>query len=219
VSHVKEFLEEKERAIEDAKRFTDTYGSKKPVQSAQIAFAIGAHYAEKEAWDKAKDKLSHYMPVIDKAAPDVQVQAHAMLARAYAKTKGGQANARAEYAKVRSLWSNPTDAVAKIKAAYAGDDERQNVKRLGKALTAVGEAYFFAAEEAREEKVDSLKFPVYKGSGKKEDVLNHIKTKVAEWYKKKSEAIRAVEPEYVKVLDLQPEPPPKLQQAPPPAPL
>jgi hypothetical protein len=76
-------------------------------------------------------------------------------------------------------------------------------------LNAVGEAYFFAAEEARRAKVDVIKFPEYHGSGAKDDVLKHVKTKVAEWFKKKSEAIRSIEPDYIKILDLKPEPPPK----------
>ncbi len=202
-------LGQEAEAIADAQVFTRNYGGAKPAQTAQIAFAVGAHYAEKEEWDKAKGALSGYMAVIDKAAPDVQVQAHATLARVYTHLKNGEGNAKTEYTKVRGIWQNPDDAMGRIKAAYPGEDENAFFKRVAKALNAVGEAYFYAAEEHRKAKVDALKFPEYKGTGDKETVLKHVKTKVTEWYKKKSEAIRSVEPDYVKILELKPEPPPK----------
>ena len=39
--------------------------------------------------------------------------------------------------------------------------------------------------------------------------MKHIKTKVVVWYQKKSAAIKDVEPDYVKILDLKPDAPPK----------
>src|SRR5206468_3241527 len=118
------------------------YGGAKPAQTAQIAFAVGAHYAEQQNWDKAKGALTGSMSVIDKAAPDVQAQAHATLGHVYqAGYKAtGMPLARAEYAKVRSIWANPGDAQAKINAAYPSEDEGQKNRRLAKALNAVGEA-------------------------------------------------------------------------------
>ncbi len=196
-------------AIEDAKLFQKNYGASKPAQTAQIAFAIGAHYAEQEQWDKARSALAGSMNVIGKAAPDIQVQAHATLARAYTNLKGQMNQAKAEYAKVRALWSNPGLAEQKIKEAYPTEDATQKERRLAKALNAVGEAYFFAAEERRKAEVEPLKFPEYKGPGDKASVLKHINTKVKDWYTKKSQAIQKVEPEYVKILDLKPVPPPK----------
>ncbi len=197
-----------DQAIADAKTFTTNYGASKPAETAAIQVAIGAHYAEKEEWENARKALSGSMGVIDKAAPDVQVQAHATLARADIKTRK-EGEAKAEYAKVRSLWSDPAAAESRIRAAYPGDDDGQKDKKLAKALNAVGEAYFYAAEEERKNVVDKLKFPEYKGSGTKEDVLKHINTKVVAWYNKKKEAIQKVEPDYIKILELKPVPPPK----------
>src|SRR5262249_25881318 len=159
----------------------------------------GAHFAEKEDWERAKTELQRYMGVIDRAAPDVQVQAHATLARSYTHLKNSQGGAKSEYARVRGLWQNPDDAVARIKPSYPSEDENQIYKRIAKALNAVGEAYFFHAEEARFLKVEPIKFPEYHGSGTKEDVIKHISTKVVDWYKKKTTAIKEVEPEYVKI--------------------
>lgn len=202
-------LGQEEQAIKDAEKFKKNYGASKPAQTASIAFAIGAHYAEKEEWDKARASLVGSMSVIDKAAPDIQVQAHATLARAYAKLKGGERQSKGEYAKVRGYWANPADAEQKIRAAYPSEDQGQQDKRLAKALNAVGEAFFMAAEDERHAVVDPVVFPEYKGSGTKEDVVKHIQTKVKDWYTKKKESIAKVEPAYVKILDLKPVPPPK----------
>jgi tetratricopeptide (TPR) repeat protein len=202
-------LGQEEEAIRDAKAFRERFGAGKPAQTASIAFAIGAHYADKEDWDKARAALVGSMGVIDKAAPDIQVQAHATLGRSYSKLKGGQKQASGEYAKVRGLWTNADEAIGKIKTSYQGEDEAAIGKRVGKALNAVGEAYFMAAEDMRERDVESIKFPAYKGAGTKEDVLKHINTKVKDWLDKKMPAIDKVGAEYKKIVDLKPEPPPR----------
>ena len=55
----------------------------KPAQAAQIAFAIGAHYVDREDWAQAKRRLTGAMRQIDRSATlDVQIQAHALLGRA-----------------------------------------------------------------------------------------------------------------------------------------
>ena len=201
-------LGQEDQAIDDARTFTKNYGGSKPAQTASIAFAVGAHYAEKEDWDKARSALTGSMSVIDKAAPDVQVQAHATLGRVYTHTKADNL-AKTEYGKVRGYWADPVKAEAAIRAAYPTEDDGAKDRRLAKALNAVGEAFFFAAEERRKAEVDTLKFPAYSGPGDKASVLKHINSKVTDWYKKKKEAIEKVEPEYIKILELKPVPPPK----------
>ena len=202
-------LGQEDEAIADAKLFMRNYGATKPEQTAAIAYAIGAHYADKEDWEHAKGALTGSMGAINKAAPDIQVQAHATLAKAYTHAKAGEGQAKAEYAKVRSLWQNPQDAIARINAAYPKEDEGSKGKRVGKAVTAVGEAYFFAADELKRADVDTIKFPEYHGPGTKTDVLKHVNTKVSAWLQKKKPAIEKVAGEYKKILDLQPEAPPR----------
>jgi tetratricopeptide (TPR) repeat protein len=202
-------LGQEDEAIADAKLFNRNYGASKPAQTAAIAFAVGANYADKEDWEHAKGALSGSMSIINKAAPDIQVQAHATLARAYLHAKGGEGQAKAEYAKVRSLWQNPQDAIARINAAYPNEDEGAKGKRVGKAVTAVGEAFFFAADQLKKSEVDTIKFPEYHGPGTKEDVIKHVQTKVKAWLEKKKPAIEKVAGEYKKILDLQPDAPPR----------
>ena len=196
-------LGQEAQAIHDSDLFNKNYGSSKPAQTAQIAFAIGAHYVEKEDWGEARKKLTSAMSLIDRnATPDVQIQAHGLLGHVYVQLNSAS-NASTEYNKVRGYWKDPAATVKKIEDAPGGDE-----RRVAKALTAVGEALFFFAEVQRKE-VDKIRFPEYKGSGQREDVLKHINTKVVEWVKKKRPAIEAASLEYKKIVDLQPAPPPK----------
>jgi hypothetical protein len=202
-------LGQEEEAIKDAEQFRKKFGASKAAETAAIQFAIGAHYAEKEDWTAARTALQGSMGIINKAPPDIQVQAHATLGRAFSHLRDGGNSAKSEYGTVRGLWKDPGAAVAKINDAYKSEDEGQRTKRLAKSLNAVGEAYFYAAEDARRTIVEPITFPVYKGAGNKVDVLKHINTKVTAWYKKKMEAIEKVEPEYIKILDIQPVKPPR----------
>jgi TolA-binding protein len=199
-------LGQEKQAIDDADLFNRNYGQAKPAQTAQIAFAIGAHYIDREDWEQARRRLTSAMSQIDRNATfDVQVQAHAMLARVMMRMKS-ETNATGEYNKVRGYWKDPAAALKKLDTI--GGDESEKIRRLGKVLTAVGEAYFHFAEQRRKE-VDRIRFPEYKGAGTREDVLKHINTKVADWVKKKRPAIEDADKEYQKILKLEPTPPPK----------
>jgi TolA-binding protein len=195
-----------EEAIAAAKSFNQNFGRRKAKQAAQIAFAIAAHYAEKEDWKEVADRLGAAMRQIDdEATLDVKVQAHALLGQANLKLN--RSTAQNEYAKVIGTWKDPQKARQAI-MGIEGEDETAKGRRLAKALTAVGEALFYFAEKKRE-KLDALKFPVYKGSGSKEDVLKHVSTKVKPWMDKKTPLIRDASLEYKKIIDLQPAPSPQ----------
>ena len=195
-------LGQEDQAIRDSDLFNKNYGSSKPALTAQIAFAIGAHYVEKEDWAEARKKLTSAMSQIDRnATVDVQIQAHGLLGRTFVKLNT-PSSAVSEFNKVRGYWKDPAAVVKKIEET--GADPR----RIPKALTAVGEALFFFAEQQRRE-VDKIRFPEYKGAGTRDDVLKHIGTKVKDWVGKKRPAIEAAEKEYKKIVDMQPEPPPR----------
>ncbi len=194
-------------AIEAASSFNRYYGRSKPEQAAQIAFAIAAHYAEKGEWLEVKKKLAGTaMRLIDRQpALDVQVQAHALLAKANMEMKIDPP-ARREYGKVVALWKDPQKAAAAV--GVEGEDASSKQRRLGRALTAVGEALFYFAERKRDE-VNKIKFPVYKGPGYQDAVVKHINTKVKAWIDKKRPKVQEATKEYKKIVDLQPLPPPK----------
>ena len=201
-------LGEEDQAAADVKQYQKDYGNSNATETARIAFAIGDHYAGKEDWESAKKALAGAMGTLDKAPPDIQVQAHATLARSLMHTKA-LAQARGEYDKVRKIWGDGSAAQAKIGDAYKSDNEDARAHKLGKALDAVGEAMFYAAEERKKEKVDSLPYPVYKGPATKEDINKYMEKSVKPWVLKKQTAIEDVDKDYQRITELQPVPPPR----------
>ncbi len=200
-------LGQEDQAIKDEDLFRKNF-SNRAQQAAQIAFAIGAHYTDRGDWGNARKRLSGAMGQIDKnATVDVKLQAHALLARVYDKL-GSRTQARGEYDKVRASWKDPAAMVKEVEKVGADETEAQKLRRLGKVLEAVGEAYFFFAEE-KKVAVDKIIFPEYKGSGERAEVQKFVKEKVADWQKKKRAAIEEADKEYQKILGLQPVPPPK----------
>src|SRR5262249_43529290 len=178
-------LGQEELAIKDADLFNRNYGGKSAAETAKIAFAIGAHYVDKEDWYNARKRLTTAMGQIDRNATfDVQIQAHALLGRVFARANQ-PTQAAPEYNKVRNSWKDPQGGIKKVDAVGGDQDER--VRRLAKVLTAVGEAQFFFAEQKRKD-ADKIQFPAYHGSGQREEVLKHVKTKVVDWMKKKQTA-------------------------------
>lgn len=201
-------LGQAEQAIEDAGKFNKYFGAKKPELTAQIAYAIADYYAQKGEWEDARKRLQGQgLALIDKrATADVQVQAHALLGQVLMKLNQPMPAGR-EYAKVVALWKDPQKAVEAI-TSIPGEDEASKQRRVGRALTAVGEALFYFAEQKRA-KVDKIAFPEYRGPGSMEDVKKHIDTKVKDWIGKKRPLIEEATLEYKKIVDLQPLPPPQ----------
>ncbi len=196
-------LGQDKQAIDDSNDFNRYFGRRKPDQVAQIAFAVAAHYGEKKDWENCRKRLAASMRQIDsKATLDVRVQAHALLARAYANMNSGR-GANSEYGKVVKLWSDPAKAVKEIEKG-----EGDAARKLGRTLESVGEALFYFAEK-KKDKVDAVKFPEYKGPGTKDAVLKHIQGKVKDWIGKKKPLIEEATKEYKKIVDLQPAPPPR----------
>jgi TolA-binding protein len=201
-------LGQEDQAVADVKVYQKDYGNSNSVETSQIAFAIGAHYADKEDWEAARKALQGAMGTLEKAPPDIQVQAHGTLARAMMHLKS-EGPARGEFEKVRKLWGDGSSAQAKINEAYKAEGDDQRAHRIGKALDAVGEAIFFAAEDKKKEKVDSIPFPAYKGSGTKDDIKKYMDKTLMPWVQKKQAAIEDVDKDYQKVTELQPVPPPR----------
>ena len=191
-------------AMADAKAFTARYGSRRPAEAAQVAFAIGAHDVGRGDWRNAERRLSGALRQIEASATlEVQLQAEAMLGRTYARLGQG-ARAAELYGKVRDAWRDPVAGRERMRNVGGTEDEQ--LRRLGKALTAVGEARYFFAERRRAE-VEAIQFPEYRGSGERKDVERHIATKVKQWKERKDAAIRQAEHEYLGSLDLEPAPP------------
>jgi tetratricopeptide (TPR) repeat protein len=186
----------------DADLYVKTYGATRPARSAMVLLAIADTLVHRDDPAGAKKHLDRWLPTVDKQGSiDARILAHTLLARTSARLFEKK-RAEAEYAVVRDLWKNPESVVR----ALDGDGSDQ--RRLARALTSLGEAQFFFAEQKRGE-ADAITMPVYRGRGEKEEVLRFVKTKVVDWIKQKRPAIEAAEKEYAKVLEIQPAPPPE----------
>ena len=103
-------LAQDDKAIKDAEAFGKIHGATKPAQLASMMLAIAAHHADREQWDRARAMIASSMSMFDKAPLDLQVQVHALYARAHAH--------------------GPTPAVAKVldavgEALFAAAEERR----------------------------------------------------------------------------------------------
>ncbi len=193
------------KALENKRIFTLKF-RRKTAEAAKISFAIGTYYAERREWKNAERELKLSIGKIERnATADVKVQAHALLGRAYANLNRVR-QADSEYTKVRKAWSNPSKMMQKLNDI--GGSQAAKVRRIGKVITAVGEALYYFAEKKRAA-AEKIKFPVYKGSGDRKEVQEFIGTKVADWMKKKEPAILVAQAEYLKIVKLKPEPPPR----------
>jgi hypothetical protein len=76
-------------------------------------------------------------------------------------------------------------------------------------LDALGEAAFRAAEHEEKTLLGPLPFPVYTGDGSKADVLQHVNTRVKDWYTARRDALEKVDGSYAKVMEIKPVPPPR----------
>lgn len=181
----------------------------------------------------ARNRLASMIAALDRSGPlDERMVAHALLGRIHDRG-GASREASGEYETVRELWKEPARAVERI--GGLGEAESVRYVRLGRALGAVGEAWFHAAEQQRKQQVDPIRFPPYTGArtgprprkalqdmnqqefeqemkrrrAQTESAMRHIQGPVRDWVGRKQRAIEDVEKAYTRVLELQPVPPPQ----------
>jgi hypothetical protein len=123
------------------------------------------------------------------------------MGRGYEAQHNGK-KAAAEYRLVIEAWASPTRAAKQVAGAAA--DEERGRRDVAQALTAVGEALHFEAEQKRRA-ADALKPPRYLGG----DVNRYTKDKIAPWLQKKRVLLDQANAAYRKVLELSPAPPPR----------
>lgn len=158
------------------------------------------------------DKASRARPLLQAAVVnldrdgslDAKMAGHALLARACQASKDITC-AASEYQRVRELWQDPTQAMDSLGAA--AKDEQDKKVRAQRALNALGEATFFVAEQKRAA-ADAERFPAYRGSGTKDDVLKHINTKIGAWLKARRAKVQEAEQAYGAVVAIRPAPHP-----------
>ena len=199
-------LAQPEQAIADARAFSRDLGRRHPVQAARIALAVAAHYADRGNFRAAVEQLSRSRVAIERHAElDVKVQAYALIGRAESEL-GHARLAAGAYERVRRLWADAAAAEASLRKAES--DGAASDRRLGRALTAVGEAYFFFAEQKRAQ-AERLKFPEYRGPRTRAGVLGHINSQVAAWIGAKRPLLEDATAAYERIVALKPVPPPR----------
>lgn len=194
-----------DRAHEDLELFSKHYGGKRPLDAARTAVSVGSAFWKYGQTNASLKILESWMPSIDRQNIHVRMSAHALAGRIHALAKSGE-KAAGEYEIVRSAWVRPDESVKQIQAL--GGTESEQIARLTEALTALGEAMFFFAEQKRAE-VEAIRFPTFHGSGDKDSILAFVNTLAAPWLVKKRDAIEAADREYQKILSIQPAPPPR----------
>jgi len=162
--------------------------------------------AESGKLAEAAAELSRVMARVDREAPlEDRVLAHALVGRRHAEKKDVK-KARVEYQQVLAAWSDPEKAVKTIMGA--APDEAQALRRLGQALTAVGEALFFEAEQKRATAL-ALRPPPFSGTASDEGIRDHLAQRVRPWMQKRRVLEGEASAAFRKILELQPAPPPR----------
>lgn len=189
-------------ANDDAQRFLKTYGAKQQEMAARVVLAIAADRLERRDFKAAAAVLRESMSTIGRGAVDVRLRAMASFGQALAGS-GDEAEAEKQYKGVLSLFRDPNAE----RALLNGVPETE-LRRLGQALNAVGEAHFFLAEIERK-KVMAERIPTYKGPADVAAMKLFMLEKTAPALVKRRHGIEEVEARYMAITRLTPAPPPK----------
>jgi hypothetical protein len=205
-------LGQRDRAEKDADLFNKNYGSKKPAQTAQVAYAIAADALERGDREGAKKRFSAAMGQIDKnGALSVQVRAHAGLGRALVLL-GKRPEAAVEYGKAKALVEGLYQRLGARSLKQDEVDEVMEVRSLVGMLTAAGEALFFFGEEKRLA-AEALARPAFSGAGSPDETRDYLGTKLGAWVAQRRAAIDEAEKAYRAIAALEPQAPPKWEVA------
>lgn len=205
-------LGQRDQAEKDADLFNKNFGSKKPRQTAQVAYAIAADALERGDREGAKKRFTAAMGQIDKnGALSVQVRAHAGLGRALALL-GKRPEAAAEYGKARALVEGLYQRLGARSMKQDEMDEVMEARTLAGMLTAVGEALFFFGEEKRLA-AEAPARPAFTGKGTPDETRDYLGTKLGAWAAQRRAAIDEAEKAYRAIAALEPQAPPKWEVA------
>jgi len=150
-------------------------------------------------------RLRGAMARVDHEAPlDERLLAHAVYGRSL-EARHDHRGALREYARVVDGWKDPSAAAREI--AGGSTDDGVTLKRMGRALNAVGEALYFAALE-KKKAAGASRPPAYAGPRTQAAVGKFLATKVKDWMQKRRALVDDAEREFRRVLELQPVPPP-----------
>lgn len=198
-----------ERGSKDVDTFVKLFAGSRPVPTADVVFVLAAHAKEHGDTARALAILKGKEAIFERAPLDVRLREAALRARSHAETPDTAQLAKTEYAQVVSMWGTGAEVLKSLQLGYPEADEPQRIRRLGKALDAVGEALFAAAEDERLTNVETVKPAVYTGSNDGAAILRYVQKTVPAWARKRRAAIRRAEALYQRITELSPVPPPR----------
>lgn len=165
----------------------------------ETPFAQAITPVKEGKWTEVNNFLEQALPTRVPHVPKyVGMAALALNARAL-KRLGKDAPADVAYMKVVHLSSKPDRATEQ--------DENATRQKMYMA-SAEGEARFYVAEKKRAE-AEAIKPPAIPNGLNKDAMLKFINTKFVEWVTKRRAALEEAEKYYMKVLEVQPAPPPQ----------
>jgi hypothetical protein len=189
------------KAVADLAEYRKRYASSAPIAANDLELALGEHYAKTKKFALLGQHITQILPVIQKQGRyEQELRARALSARASFEQKQRGA-AQKEIDAIVKGWASKGEAFLKsVPEAELG--------RAGQALSAVGEALFLRAEEARE-KADALGAPAFQGKKDMKSVQAYLAKDFKVWMEKRKKLIDDANTRYREVLDLRPVPPPK----------
>lgn len=196
-------LFDEQQALKDVDAFVKTYVKSKSKETAAVLLMIAIHHFEQGAIEKSRVAVTSRMELFDHGPIDLRIRAHALAA------KVAPARAKEEWATVRQLWADPRTAEQRLRGTWLGEEDWRTDRRLAQVLNAVGDARMAEADEKRAADVDVVRFPSFTGKSDQAGIEAFLANDVKSWLEKKRLAVEATEALYVKVLDVQPVPPPR----------
>jgi tetratricopeptide (TPR) repeat protein len=201
-------LSDREEAIRLADEWVKTYGAPRPARAAVIIYAVAASHIEQEEWRRAGEVLAKNERMLAAAPIDLRILTH--MAKARVLLHGPKPElADTELAATRALYGKGDVIETEIARAYPDEDEGQRMKRLAKALTAVGDAMVMQADGERVARLSTLRAPAYSGPRTTDAIGRHVQTTVRAWMEQRRAAIESLEVRYHEVTEMRPIPPPK----------
>ncbi len=191
-------LGQEEQALEDIQLFESNYRRSRATETAQVAFAMGALYEQREMWDHL---IRYYRKFLRdyrrNALPHQVVLANVALGRAFLAREEPR-DARGHFNDAVRAWNG---GVAQALSRAEGMSDADKVFALRQAIDATAEAMFRLAED-KYVAFRGIAFPAYEGGRSLERVTAWSNSEFRSWLERKRAALVAAEAEYNRIAAL-----------------
>jgi tetratricopeptide (TPR) repeat protein len=192
-------LGQEEQALEDIELFETNYRRSRATETAQVAFAMGALYEQREMWDHLIRYYRRFLRDYRRtAAPHQIVLANVALGRAFLAREEPR-DARGHFTTAVRAWNGgAAQAINRI----SGMSDADKVFALRQAIDATAEAMFRLAED-KYNAFRQVRFPAYEGGRSLERINQWAQRDFAQWVQRKLSALRSAEEDYNAIAALQ----------------